>query len=101
MEGPLAMFTADITKLIRKNDSPFYYTIWLKCRQADGFNSVVACTWGKRYNVIPMAGKSQLCIYDSNDTLVAVYFVQSIEEKEYTYDTVDDPRGCDAAPAQC
>ena len=85
MEAPLAMFTAEITKLVRKDDSPIY-TIWLRCRQADGFNTLVSCTWGKRYNVIPMADRSQLCVYDSNGVLVATYFVQSIDEKETRID---------------
>lgn len=82
MEAPLAMFTADITKIVKEGSTPSY-TIWLKCRQADGFNAFVSCTWGKRYNTIPMAGKSQLCVYDSNDVLVATYFVQDIKEEEF------------------
>jgi hypothetical protein len=82
MEAPLAMFTAEIIKTVRDNDSP-NYTIWLRCRQADGFNAFVSCTWGKRYVTIPMTDKSQLCVYDSNDILVATYFVQDIVEKEF------------------
>jgi hypothetical protein len=85
MDAPLAMFTAEITKLTRDNDTS-NYTIWLRCRQADGFNTFVSCTWGKRYNVIPMADRSQLCVYDSNGVLVATYFVQSIDEKETRID---------------
>jgi len=90
MEAPLAMFTAEITKLVRDEETRGY-TIWLRCRQADGFNAFISCTWGKRYNTIPMTDKSQLCVYDSNDVLVAVYFVQSIEEKESRVEDLSFP----------
>jgi hypothetical protein len=81
MEAPLAMFTADIDKVTR--DGEFRkYDIYLRSKQADGCNTIVAMTWGKRYEVHPMTDRSQVCVYDSEDVLVAAYFVQSIEEKE-------------------
>ena len=78
MQAPLAVFKIEAQ---RRKDSGILIHIWLKAYLPDGSSQTVAWTYGKEVKPTGLTsnGMMQYSVYDSNNTLRAIYWAHDIE----------------------